>query len=158
MLFGHKQFRFIHKGEKKVTASGGLCRMWGMIPMAAFFWTFSEGRRISLSGRFTENAQEGPACRVRGRLGKLIDLAVGRVISRDFSRGMPSELADSALCAWCLGPLGESTLHRFFSVLSVSFDSLARARLAPSGPTFGCSTSRLPRRSVVVNHPRISPP
>ncbi len=30
------------------------------------------------------------------------------------------------------------------------FDSLAPARLAPSGPTFGCSTSRLPRRSVVV--------
>jgi len=34
---------------------------------------------------------------------------------------------------------------------SVSFDSLAPARLAPAGPTFGCSTSRLPRRSVVVN-------
>jgi alpha-L-fucosidase 2 len=32
---------------------------------------------------------------------------------------------------------------------SVLFDSLAPARLAPSGPTFGRSTSRLPRRSVV---------
>jgi hypothetical protein len=43
--------------------------------MASFFWTFRQGRRISLQGRFTENAQEGPACRVRGRLRKLIDLA-----------------------------------------------------------------------------------
>ena len=32
----------------------------------------------------------------------------------------------------------------------MSFDSLAPASLAPTGPTFGCSTSRLPRRSVVV--------
>lgn len=46
-----------------------------MIPMAAFFWTFREGRRISLEGRFTVNAQEGTACLVRGRLRKLIDLA-----------------------------------------------------------------------------------
>jgi hypothetical protein len=33
----------------------------------------------------------------------------------------------------------------------VFFDSLAPASLAPLGPTFGCSTSRLPQRSVVVN-------
>jgi len=39
---------------------------------------------------------------------------------------------------------------------SVLFDSLAPARLAPPGPTFGCSTSRLPRRSVVVNPSPIS--
>jgi hypothetical protein len=43
--------------------------------MTSFFWTFRQGRRISLQGRFTENAQEGPACRVRSRLRKLIDPA-----------------------------------------------------------------------------------
>jgi hypothetical protein len=32
---------------------------------------------------------------------------------------------------------------------SVSFDSLAPARLAPAGPTFGRSTSRLPGRTVL---------
>ena len=37
------------------------------------------------------------------------------------------------------------------SVCSVSFDSLAPGLLAPPGPTSGCSTSRLPRRSVMVN-------
>ena len=52
------------------------------------------------------------------RLGS--DEAGGRVISRVFSRGMPSELAGSALCARGLGPLGQPTLPKFFSVLSVS--------------------------------------
>ena len=37
------------------------------------------------------------------------------------------------------------------SVNSVFFDSLAPARLAPPGPTCGCSNSRQPWRSVVVN-------
>jgi hypothetical protein len=35
------------------------------------------------------------------------------------------------------------------SAFSVSFDSVAPAP-SPFGPTFACSTSRLPRRSVVV--------
>jgi hypothetical protein len=38
-----------------------------------------ERRWISLQGCFTENAQEGPACRVRGRLRKFIDLAATSV-------------------------------------------------------------------------------
>jgi hypothetical protein len=70
---GQTKFRFNHKGEKKVGVAGGLCRMWGM----------SEGK---------EKAGRG----VRGGLGVM---RLGVVISRDFSRGMPSELADSALCA-----------------------------------------------------------
>ena len=37
------------------------------------------------------------------------------------------------------------------SVFSVSFDSLAPARLTPSGPTFGCSSSKVPSFPVVVN-------
>jgi hypothetical protein len=37
------------------------------------------------------------------------------------------------------------------SVLSVSFDSLAPARFAPLGPTFGCSSSKAPAFPVVVN-------
>ena len=37
-------------------------------------------------------------------------------------------------------------------VHSVFFDSLAPARLAPPGPTCGCSNSRQPWRSVVVNN------
>lgn len=34
---------------------------------------------------------------------------------------------------------------------SVSFDSLAPARLTPPGPTFGCSSSKVPTFPVVVN-------
>lgn len=38
-----------------------------------------------------------------------------------------------------------------FNSSSVSFDSLAPARLTPSGPTFGCSSSKVPTFPVVVN-------
>ncbi len=54
-----------------------------------------------------------------------------------------SEMLDEAIA---LKEASQSTS----SVPSVSFDSLAPASLAPSGSTFGCSTSGLPRPSVVV--------
>jgi hypothetical protein len=36
-------------------------------------------------------------------------------------------------------------------MLSMSFDSLAPARLTPPGPTFGCTSTKVPTIPVVVN-------
>jgi len=47
-------------------------------------------------------------------------------------------------------PMGFDFIHSP-SVFSVSFDSLAPARLTPPGPTFGCSSSKVPTFPVVVN-------
>ena len=52
-------------------------------------------------------------------------------------------------------PMGFDLIHSP-SVFSVSFDSLAPARLTPPGPTFGCSSSKVPTFPVVVKSPDIS--